>query len=374
MICVATSIATEAGAILLQAARPVVLTTAPLHFGTLAFILAAAAVEIRQRRIKWQGSRRDAARLRVILDRVVADNFAGIIVVDQGGMIRAASAAAAAILDLKARSATTGRFDEVLPPPLATLVADTIERAQRGGSYTGSVCELEVPLGGGTQALFDCVTTVSTLSDTVALADEFAICLTFQDITEKRNAQIRMAEMARTDPLTGLANRYVCLAAIDALQERSAEIAAAVLLIDIDRFNQVNDRFGHSMGDALIVAVAERIRSLLQPGDIAARLDGDEFALIVARSSRQEAERFAETLVTELGGIYEKSGFHGAIAISAGLAYSDGQHTPPHFWDVPAPRCAQPRQPAEAVHGSTTRQCAKRSKAESGSSVTSPTR
>ena len=226
-----------------------------------------------------------------------------------------------------------------------------------------------MPLGGGTQALFDCVTTVSTLWDTVGLAESSQSAWISGHHRKRcpdphgRNGAHRSAP--------GLANRYVCLAAIDALQERSAEIAAAVLLIDIDRFNRVNDRFGHSMGDALIVAVAERIEAC------------SSRAISRPPGRRRICSHCSPLLSAGGGALCRNPGDHRRDLRKIRLPWCDrhqrwaclfGWAAHHRTSAVPAPRCAQPRQPAEAVRGSTTRQCAKRSKAESGSSVTSPTR
>ena len=84
------------------------------------------------------------------------------------------------------------------------------------------------------------------------------------------------------DELTGLPNRLLLRQRLDhaALRARRSRKLVAVLFIDLDRFKQVNDRFGHQVGDDLLVAVAERLTNLLRPGDTLARLSGDEFVIL----------------------------------------------------------------------------------------------
>ncbi len=102
------------------------------------------------------------------------------------------------------------------------------------------------------------------------------------DISEDHERQRKAELAAETDPLTGLLNRR-------GLDERLAQIRSGlpigVLAIDLDRFKAVNDGFGHFVGDAVLVEVAERLRNAVRPTDHLARLGGDEFAVLLPDSS-----------------------------------------------------------------------------------------
>ena len=91
-------------------------------------------------------------------------------------------------------------------------------------------------------------------------------------------------QLAFRDPLTGLANRSRLQDrvdhALDRLRGRSPN-QAAVLFIDLDHFKHLNDRFGHAKGDRALQVIADRIRSIIRPGDTAGRLGGDEFAVLL---------------------------------------------------------------------------------------------
>ena len=89
------------------------------------------------------------------------------------------------------------------------------------------------------------------------------------------------SRMAREDPLTGLANRR----AYDEAVEASCGVAQGVILIDLDRFKQVNDTFGHAVGDALLVRVADLLRASARAGDLVARFGGDELVVLVQGDS-----------------------------------------------------------------------------------------
>lgn len=99
---------------------------------------------------------------------------------------------------------------------------------------------------------------------------------------EVADSQRKLEEMSIRDPLTGLFNRRHFDAALrQAIADADAGAAPfAVLLMDLDRFKPVNDRYGHAAGDALLVAVAQAIHGVLRETDVAARIGGDEFAII----------------------------------------------------------------------------------------------
>jgi diguanylate cyclase (GGDEF)-like protein len=104
--------------------------------------------------------------------------------------------------------------------------------------------------------------------------------------------------MAVTDPLTGLANRRYALSHLGRAAERAARRGKplAALLLDIDRFKAVNDAHGHAAGDAVLRAVAERLRSELRPGDLLSRIGGEEFLAVLPDLDGEEALAAAERL------------------------------------------------------------------------------
>ncbi|MFW6028291.1 MAG: PAS domain-containing protein [bacterium] len=102
------------------------------------------------------------------------------------------------------------------------------------------------------------------------------------DITERKAAEAKILHLARTDQLTGLANRATFMERLRqafAASRRGAS-AFALLSLDIDRFKEINDTLGHPAGDELLATVAERLRTSVRESDIVARLGGDEFAIL----------------------------------------------------------------------------------------------
>jgi diguanylate cyclase (GGDEF)-like protein len=123
-----------------------------------------------------------------------------------------------------------------------------------------------------------------------------------RDVTEVRRGQERIAQLARFDPLTGLANRALLREALDgavADAQRSGR-PCALLMVDLDRFKAVNDALGHDAGDALLRAVAGRLVSAVRGGATIARLGGDEFAIVLPDAGQDRAARVAKRIVKAL--------------------------------------------------------------------------
>ena len=124
---------------------------------------------------------------------------------------------------------------------------------------------------------------------------------TYDDITERRRAKFRIAHMAKYDTLTDLPNRAFLRDHLSQLLAEGPKHATALLLLDLDRFKEVNDALGHAAGDKLLRMVAERLQILLDEGDFAARLGGDEFAILHPvkdeRGTAVLARRIIDTLI-----------------------------------------------------------------------------
>ncbi len=137
-----------------------------------------------------------------------------------------------------------------------------------------------------------------------------------------------LAELANSDPLTGLANRR-CIEEIAqelmALEEREGSFSA-ICVVDLDNFKAVNDRFGHQQGDELLVELAELLRSSLRNTDIAARIGGDEFILLMPQLRSLAGvtgalERLLESLNLHTEGRTEVEG----VSASIGVALSSSE-------------------------------------------------
>ena len=146
---------------------------------------------------------------------------------------------------------------------------------------------------------------------------------TFEDVTERRRNEARIAHMARHDALTDLPNR-VALREICAERGRDEQTGRlSVLCLDLDRFKAVNDAHGHSVGDALLRAIADRLRMSLRGSDVAVRLGGDEFSVLSRVQDEAAAFAVAHRLIAIVSAPYDLDGIPVQIGASVGLAIAE---------------------------------------------------
>jgi Amt family ammonium transporter len=146
---------------------------------------------------------------------------------------------------------------------------------------------------------------------------------TFQDITERRASQQKLAHMALHDALTELPNRTLFLERLQRAMERRArrpDYNFAVLLLDLDRFKLINDSQGHLAGDRLLIESGRRIASCLRSMDTVARLGGDEFAILLEEfKTVTEALRVSRRILREVERPLVIKGYEAFPAASGGL-------------------------------------------------------
>lgn len=147
---------------------------------------------------------------------------------------------------------------------------------------------------------------------------------------ERRDMERRLEQalgdlerLVRTDPLTELANRRGLVDALDKFARRSKRTGQLLscILLDIDDFKSVNDRFGHSVGDRVIRAVADELHRALRPGDVAGRVGGDEFLAVLPGATVEQARAVGERVrdaVRRLGD--EELADVGPVTVSIGAA------------------------------------------------------
>jgi diguanylate cyclase (GGDEF)-like protein len=199
-----------------------------------------------------------------------------------------------------------GRDIQVLDrPPNATEIGAELSTVEGHPSW--------VVVGAGTGYGF-------TDDDRVGLETLTSVSL---DMLDRRRLLDELARLAAVDSLTGLANRATLVGRLDQMSAAlpdDAEVTAAVLYCDVDGFKGINDRLGHAVGDSAIVATAGRLRSCLRSGDTAARLSGDEFAVLFERVDRAAAVQLAERIVTSFETPLDVDGRPLRVGVSVGIA------------------------------------------------------
>ncbi len=145
---------------------------------------------------------------------------------------------------------------------------------------------------------------------------------THEDITERLLAEEKIKHLAHYDALTDLPNRVTFYERMEtALSRQRRSEFVAVLSLDLDRFKSVNDTLGHPVGDLLLQAAADRMRSCVRSDDLVARLGGDEFAIVqVSSTQTSDVSALAARLIEVVGAPYDLDGHQVNVGASVGIA------------------------------------------------------
>lgn len=167
---------------------------------------------------------------------------------------------------------------------------------------------------------------LSTWFEVRSFAHDDGITVLFRDVTREHEREAQLEFEVSHDYLTGLHNRRKCM---EVLSRAVAEAASpgftrstslAVLFIDLDHFKEVNDAWGHAVGDGLLLDFANRLLTILEPVDFAARVGGDKFVVLSRNTTESAAEAFAHAVLREFGTPFETCGRYVSLSASIGIA------------------------------------------------------
>ena len=236
----------------------------------------------------------------VLRDRhfqALTDNATELVfVLGRNGSATYASPSHATILGRAPASLMRDGFHSMLDVRGEALVSAVLDRAKAGAPATQRF-ELDVTHADGTSHVLDVVAT-NALGDPAVRG----VIFNARDISDRRFAEAQLAMQASHDALTGLPNRSMLDVRLEDCLAQAAREATnvALLMVDLDRFKDVNDALGHHCGDTLLCEVATRLRRQVRDTDFAARLGGDEFAIVLSGGDIDDATVVAERLVTSL--------------------------------------------------------------------------
>ena len=196
----------------------------------------------------------------------------GLLVVDLSERVARANEVAARLCAISLGELVGARLDD-----LPEGVREPVRRALGGAPETGVLAR--VARRDGTVRAVEVAARLLTEPD----GEPYGVLGTYVDVTGREERERRAREEADTDQLTGLANRRALRRVLGSALVRAAArgTAVGVLLLDLDGFKAINDRFGHAAGDAALREVAARLRSSVRDRDLVARTGGDEFVIVL---------------------------------------------------------------------------------------------
>jgi len=244
-------------------------------------VLSATALRID---LRFRRHRAEAERMHGLANAAVE----GLIVCD-GNRIVSANDSIATLSGIPARLLNTMTLGDLFGERIATVITNGSGQAQEADIHGNG--ENPIP--------------VELIARSIDYCGKPHLVVAVRDIRERRKAEQEIMRLAHYDPLTGLANRRSFTGRLEAEIAASARSGKggqlALMLLDLDRFKEVNDLFGHAAGDAVLQKVAHCASSVLRHGQMLARLGGDEFAIIAPDlPDPQAAGRIAEAVLSAL--------------------------------------------------------------------------
>lgn len=156
----------------------------------------------------------------------------------------------------------------------------------------------------------------------------FGIALMVAALSNER-AEVRLEQAAHTDPLTGTGNRRWLASRLPAM----LPLQSAIAQLDLDHFKQINDRFGHAVGDRVLVEVARCLQRQLRDSDLLARVGGEEFLVYLPAVTAGEAQAIAQRLCVKVSELdVEAQGSRVPVTVSVGLAFVHRPDTTAETW------------------------------------------
>ncbi|HEX7381700.1 MAG TPA: EAL domain-containing protein [Nevskiaceae bacterium] len=272
---------------------------------------------VRQALVRDVSERVEREKAHRIAAKALASITEGVIIADAALRIVSVNAAACRITGFMTAELVGKKLDWSRSFPDGTpLTRDIWDTADATGSWSGEVQSLRRDGTPYPEQL-----SVSAILDPKQRVLQYVAV--FSDVSAAKADRARLEQLAKRDPLTGLANREEFQRRCDAALARAAEEhrVAAVLFMDLDAFKVVNDSYGHAIGDQVLRLAGARIRSQLRECDTAARIGGDEFAVLLQDLAiREDAAALGEQMLAVLRKPFQVDEYEVNVTASMGVA------------------------------------------------------
>ncbi len=262
-----------------------------LFFLTVVFFVFRTVKDIAERKFVELALKNEERKMRAMLEA----SYDAYVMIDDEETILFWSPAAEKIFGWTSEEALGRKIHSLIAPARHhEESASGIERFARTGKghLLNSVLELEAYRKNG-----DCFPVEMSMAAFRNEGRYYAVG-NIRDITTRKKAEKELERMATTDSLTGLANRgrFMMLAEAEIQRSRRYSRPLSILMVDADRFKNINDTHGHDMGDKALKALGSTLESVLRSTDVAGRIGGEEFVLMLPETALPEAVAVAERL------------------------------------------------------------------------------
>lgn len=315
--------ALELASHVLQWSQYISLPTASWLMAFAGLAVASTLSELDFRRLRIGSIQNRLGATKVLLQEVIADSPAGVIVVDDSNRIRVANPSALHILGAEKANWVGALTTEALPPDLAQLF-DTPLHPHVGPAVVPRQSQISLQLQQATKVLDYSLTKSAVAYEGEGGSSATVRCLTFQDVTEHHAHLQRISYLALHDAKTGSRNRNSFIQDLEAIAQR--EQRATIVHFGIDRFKYVNEDFGHDVGDQLLNMLVARSKVLVEDSRPLYRIAGDEFAFILKNGADgDKSDKLAKDLLALGGTVYLKP-YEIPFTISVGVAMTTGKN------------------------------------------------
>lgn len=252
-------------------------------------------------------------------DRFFDMSMESMAIVDYKGCFQQTNSGWKELLKNKSQNATI--FDLVYPNDIVNFIA-AFHRAQNSGS---AYIESRFKRAGRNFSWFAC--------NIASYADEKLCYIVARDITAKKQYELALSYEASHDSLTSLLNRAEFMKLLQHAHKKTRKFKRykfAILFLDLDDFKNVNDSYGHDVGDELLIKFADCLKRTTRKGDVVARMGGDEFILMLERTSLEPGVGLvAKRIMAELRKPFKIKGHKVKASTSIGIAFSSRKYENP---------------------------------------------
>ncbi|CAI8790571.1 putative bifunctional diguanylate cyclase/phosphodiesterase [Pseudomonas chlororaphis] len=274
-----------------------------------------ALLEQQRNRRALQRLSHDLENARAFNASVLENAAEGILVVDEGGIVRFANPAISRLLDAPVSELEGSALLDYLQKPHVPQWAESELYAcyRKGETYRLHDATLRTLPGQQVSVALSCAPLPS---------EQKAMVVTLLDMSEVRHLHQQLEYQAVTDPLTGLLNRRGFYQTVESVLLRSerSDKSLVLLYLDLDGFKRVNDSLGHDAGDRVLRWVSEQMKACLRSFDILARMGGDEFTALLELEFPEQAAKISEKLIERISICQQIDGLDVALGASIGIA------------------------------------------------------